>query len=303
MSRGPPCEVLARIKAAAASIARRKKRRIEMKKLLFAGLAIRTLIVPVMAADMGPSYVSPLPPPPLIWTWTGFYAGANGGWIDSVGPGDITNTGTDTGSLGLGSFLVAGKIPPIVDLNIAGFIGGGQIGYNWQVDPSWMLGAEADFDGEAGGSNSTTSALVAGKKIGLISMIFSRQLDTLGTVRGRFGYLIDADLLWYVTGGIAYGETKIGTTFLCPNCNPPSESEGGTSIQTSHTSAGWTVGSGIEWKFTPTWSLKGEYLYADLGNPGNTITYTYPLHNVSTLRSMANERDNIVRMGINFRFF
>jgi outer membrane immunogenic protein len=133
-------------------------------------------------------------------------------------------------------------------------------------------------------------------------MIFSRQLDTFGTVRGRFGYLIDADLLWYVTSGLAYGETKLGTTFMCPNY-PPSGSEGSTSIQTSRASAGWTVGTGIEWKVTPAWSVKAEYLYADLGNPRNRLIYTYPLHNVSTLTSAANERDNIVRIGINYRLF
>jgi outer membrane immunogenic protein len=259
------------------------------------------LIVPAMAADMGPSYISPPPLPSLIWTWTGLYVGANAGWID-LGPGDITDIGTDTGKSGLGSLLAANKIPGIIDLNIAGFIGGGQVGYNWQVSPSWVVGIEADFDGEAGGSNSTTSAVPRGKSIGLVSMIFSRQLDTLGTVRGRFGYAIDSDLLWYVTGGLAYGETKIGSAFICPKCAPPTAPEASTSVQTSGTSSGWTVGSGIEWKFAAAWSLKAEYPYVDLGTPSNTIRYTYP-HNLSTLTSTANERDNIARIGINYKFF
>jgi hypothetical protein len=46
-----------------------------------------------------------------VWSWTGLYIGANAGWIGSSS-NTITNTGTDTGTGGLGTFLGAGKIAP-----------------------------------------------------------------------------------------------------------------------------------------------------------------------------------------------
>jgi opacity protein-like surface antigen len=61
---------------------------------------------------------------------------------------------------------------------------------------------------------------------------------------------------------------------------------------------GWTLGAGVEWRFAPAWSVKLEYLYVDLGNLNNTITFT-----TSSLSSTFNERDNIVRAGLNYKFW
>jgi outer membrane immunogenic protein len=272
-----------------------------MRKMVLAGFGAGALIAPALGADLVPIYQSPQPVPALLWTWTGLYGGANGGWIASTGPGDIANTGTDTGTHGLGTFLALNNIPQKVDLDIAGFVGGGQIGYNWQINPSWLVGIEADFDNEAGGSNSVTTGPVV-KPFTPIATVFNRELESLGTARGRIGYVIAPDQLWYVTAGLAYGETKLGSTFTCGNCKPNPGNEGTTAVQTSQTSIGWTLGSGIEWKFLPGWSVKAEYLYINLGDLSNTITYTYPKHG-STLTSTGNERDNVVRIGINYRLF
>ncbi len=111
-----------------------------MKRLLLAGLAFSALIMPAMAADMP---LKALPPPP---TWTGLYWGVNVGWIGSS-QYNITNTGTDTGFGGLGTALSIGAIPGTIQVSHSGMFGGGQIGYNWQTDPSWVWGVEADFQG------------------------------------------------------------------------------------------------------------------------------------------------------------
>src|SRR6266581_4372614 len=102
-----------------------------MNRLLLAGLAFSALIMPAMAADM------PLKAPPP--TWTGLYWGVNVGWVGSS-QYNITNTGTDTGLGGLGTALAVGAIPGSIPVSHSGFIGGGQIGYNWQFDPSWVWG-------------------------------------------------------------------------------------------------------------------------------------------------------------------
>jgi outer membrane immunogenic protein len=267
-----------------------------MKKWLFAFVAFGALAGPSLAADMSaPAYKAPLPPPPPLWSWTGFYIGANAGWIGSSSNA-ITNTGSDTGALGLGSALGAGVIPGSIGLSDSGFIGGGQVGYNWQVAPSWVLGIEADFDGTTAKS-STVAVFPGGGGIVPLTTTYSRELDTLGTVRGRVGFLSSPGLLWYGTGGLAYGETKIGSGFACATCAPPAA----TGSQSSNTPVGWTVGAGVEWKFAPSWSVKAEYLYVDLGNQSNTISYNYPT-GASTLTSNVNERDNIVRFGINYMF-
>jgi outer membrane immunogenic protein len=65
---------------------------------------------------------------------------------------------------------------------------------------------------------------------------------------------------------------------------------------------GWTVGAGVEWMFAPAWSVKAEYLYVDLGSISNTIGYIYGPTSISSLTSTFNERDNIVRAGINYKF-
>jgi outer membrane immunogenic protein len=272
-----------------------------MKKVVVAFVALGALIGPSFAADVGTPYYRPpppyySPPPPFlpIDTWTGFYVGANAGGIGSSG-NTITNTGTDTGLGGLGTALALGVIPGTIVVSHNGFIGGGQIGYNWQYGPNWVWGFEADFDGtSAKGTVAAASAIVPS------TSVFSRELDTLGTVRARAGYPSYPNMLWYVTAGLAYGEAKLSSAWSCPACLPPTGA--GTALQTSGTLVGWTAGTGVEWKFAPAWSVKAEYLYVDLGNQGNTIFYNY-LGFSSTMTSTVKERDNIVRAGVNYRFW
>jgi len=258
-----------------------------MTKILLAGLAFGALIMPAMAADIAP--YNKVPPPPA-WGWTGFYIGANVGWAGAADT--IVDTGSYTGAGGFSTLLTVGAVPAALTMTNTGLIGGGQIGYNWQVWPSWVLGIEADFQGvDAKGSNSHT--FLGNPAFASITTAYNRELDSLATLRGRFGYLWFPSLLFYGTGGLAYGDNKIGAAAACPTC----EAAGST----SNTSVGWTLGGGAEWRFAPAWSVKAEYLYVDFGLHGNTISYTY-LGNATTLTSTIRERDNIVRFGVNYMF-
>jgi outer membrane immunogenic protein len=257
-----------------------------MTRILLAGLAFCALIMPAMAADVAP--YSKVPPPVL--GWTGFYIGANVGWAGAADT--IVNTGSYAGSGGFSTLLTVGAIPGALTMDNTGLIGGGQIGYNWQVWPSWVLGIEADFQGvDAKGSNALT--FLGSPAFASITTAYSRQLDSLGTLRGRFGYLWFPSLLFYGTGGLAYGDNKIGAAAACPTCQ--------VAGSTSNTSVGWSLGGGAEWRFAPAWSVKAEYLYVDFGLHSNTISYTY-LGNATTLTSTIRERDNIVRFGVNYMF-
>jgi outer membrane immunogenic protein len=133
------------------------------------------------------------------------------------------------------------------------------------------------------------------------ALTVSHQLDWLSTIRGRVGVLAAPNFLLYVTAGLAVGEIKTGNSYSCPACVPPTSTEPSTTDTNTNTKAGGAVGAGVEWMVAPKWSLKAEYLYADLGRTSSTITYTY-FGAVSTLTSSVHNSFNIARAGVNYHF-
>jgi outer membrane immunogenic protein len=270
-----------------------------MRKLLVATAALAALIgTPALAADMAaPVYKAP-PPVAAPCVWCGWYIGLNAGWVGSTG-NNFSNTGTDTGVGGVGFALAAGVIPGTVSTSLSGFIGGGQVGYNWQTG-IWLVGLEGDFDGVS--AKKTTTLVIPGSVVfAPISTIYTRQLDWLSTIRGRVGVVASPDVLLYVTGGVAIGEVKTGNAFICAFCAPPASTESTTANTNTSTRAGGTVGGGIEWMIAPHWSIKAEYLYANLGRTNSTITYVYAPF-TSTLTSSVRNSYNIARAGVNWHF-
>jgi outer membrane immunogenic protein len=221
---------------------------------------------------------------PQILTWTGLYVGLNAGGIwsksNSIGVVSTPLQGFGDG-ITPGSHAAneaAGATGGVAVGHKTRFIGGGQIGYNWQFAPAWLAGFEADIQGvSSGGSdgalNTTVGpfAFVSAGEIINTQITSSRRIDYLGTVRGRLGYLWAPALLVYGTGGLAYGGVKAGTSIVQSNndcvlfpgdCVAPNAA---TSGSTSQTRAGWAAGGGFEWMFSSHWSAKAEYLYYDLG--------------------------------------
>jgi len=247
------------------------------------------------AADMA---VKARPAPvALAPGWTGWYVGLNAGWV-GTNKGTLTNTGTDTGTGGYGTGLGNGAYPLAVGLSNQGFLGGAQFGYNYQSG-MWLVGFEADIDGVS--AKKTTVFLGGPPAFTPNTETYTRELDWLATVRGRVGVVASPNLLLFGTGGLAVGQTKIGSKVTCPLAGPPCESEPTNNLTTTNTSAGWTAGAGFEWMFAPQWSLKGEYLYVDLGRHSNTLTYTYGPF-TSTLTSTVRDTYNIGRAGVNYHF-
>jgi outer membrane immunogenic protein len=252
---------------------------------------------PALAADLAVKAPVYKAPPTVVPTWAGWYVGGNAGWVGSA-DNTVTNTGTDTGVGGLGSVLAGGGLPASVPVKYSGFLGGGQFGYNWQ-NGSWVYGLEADIDGSS--ASGSTTAVFPGGAFVPNSSTYSRELDWLATVRARVGFTVVPSFLVYGTGGLAVGETKVGSSESCPLANPSCGSEPSMNLTSANTAAGWTAGAGVEWMFAPRWSVKAEYLYVDLGNHSNTLTYTYG-PNISTMTSTVRDTDNIVRGGINYHF-
>jgi outer membrane immunogenic protein len=134
------------------------------------------------------------------------------------------------------------------------------------------------------------------------------KLDFFGTLRGRFGFLVTPSSLAYATGGFAFGHVSTSTALAeavtgpC-SCGPFPV----VAASSSATLPGWTVGGGLEWMFAPQWSLKGEYLYYDLGTLRNTLTIVQT--NAAganffgaNVASTAVVKGNIARVGVNFHF-
>ncbi len=254
-----------------------------MKFLLASVLSVVTVSGAALAADL-PSRAAPAAPPAVApaFTWTGFYVGVNAGYLGGDGDTNVSGIGTATQfAPALGAFDTAGS----------GFIGGAQVGYNQQFG-SFVFGAEADIQytdvsKSIASASSVNLGIVFPTNLGLTS-----ELEYLGTVRVRAGYAIDRALL-YVTGGLAYGQVKTAVSYQVVGPTPSNWNGSATSMQ-----AGWTVGGGIEYAFTSSITGKVEYLYYDLGDTSVTTNAI----GSTALAVSSNNRGNIVRAGLNWKF-
>ncbi len=264
-----------------------------MKKLAI-GIVLAGLIgTPAFAADLGrPAYKAPPPAPVPVFSWTGFYVGLNAGghWGEDAVTTSASVVNFGAGGAATYNALAAGSNHP------AGFIGGGQIGYNWQVN-SFVLGLEADANGLTGKQSRLVlfpgPAPAAGD-----TFATSAESNFLATVRGRLGLAFDR-LLFYATGGLAIGTVKITDTDTV---------NGGVTLETTSsttTRTGWTAGGGLEYAFAPNWTAKLEYLYVDLGSFDTTITcLANCAGGVGSPDAIVHHKwtDNIVRVGLNYKF-
>ena len=153
-----------------------------------------------------------------------------------------------------------------------GFLGGAQVGANYQTGPV-VWGFEADYD-----ASTQNKSLPAGVLTGSTS-----QTPWIATLRGRVGMAFDRTLVYGTAGGAA-GELR-------SIVNIPA----GTTT-TTVTYGSWIAGAGIEYGITDNLSARVEYLYLDkghiatgvIGPPATTIT--------------SRVQDNLVRAGLNYRF-
>ena len=123
-----------------------------MKKLLLGSVGLVLFWVPAFASDI---YRAPVPAD----GWTGFYGGLNaGGSWNTSGGVNASSSGTTTGDFFFGaapsfSTLIAhtiastnaAAVPDTFKTGSSGFLGGGQIGYNWQFGQQWVAGFETDI--------------------------------------------------------------------------------------------------------------------------------------------------------------
>ncbi len=182
-----------------------------MKKILLASVALFGFAGAASAADLP---VRSAPPAPIvaaapIFTWTGFYVGVNAGYgwsnddFDAIDAADVDDDG--------------------------GFVGGAQVGYNYQIG-SFVVGLEGDIQYADFGADGTFDL----DGDGAFTDDFDSS-DWFGTVRARAGVAFGQALI-YATGGFAFADDATG----------------------------WTVGGGLEYAFTNNLSAKIEGLYVNL---------------------------------------
>jgi len=280
-----------------------------MKRFLLGGTALVAMFAgSAMAADMpvrAPMYKAPPPVMAAVYNWTGSYVGVNGGWGSSAN-NRVALAGTDTGAGGIFEplGLPGPNTAPIINraaLKSSGGLGGVQAGYNWQTG-TWLFGIEADIDAAGIKGSNTINAGGPGTPFVAVSYPMSSNLKWLGTVRGRLGMLVAPQFLLYGTGGFAFGRNDLSLAAIAPGAAPPCPTVAQSCANTNtNTQTGYVIGGGVEWKFAPNWSVKGEYLFVDLGNQSSTITYNYGTF-LSTGRVTAQDRYNIGRAGLNYQF-
>lgn len=282
-----------------------------MKKLVLAALALTTSVVGTSAADLAarPYTKTSIIVDP-VYNWTGFYAGLNAGY------GWSSSSFNLTGDNIAGQKWIDGLIGnPNRSFDNSGFVGGGQIGYNWQINQRWVAGVETDINfADVRGRNSIPE--VTGT-FANTSFDTDRRLEWFGTLRGRLGVSPLDRLLIYATGGLAYGKVTSGANYVNGSgillfggvqpdgsgviCNVGTCIVGGG----SRVAAGWTIGGGLEWAVANNWSVKAEYLYMNLGNQTIHSINTPPpggLTAGSIATRFSDAEYNIVRVGMNYKF-
>jgi outer membrane immunogenic protein len=248
-----------------------------MRRVVFAGLAA-IAAAPAFAADLPPRMAPPIYAPAAVaapaFSWTGIYIGGH------VGGGFSDEKLTDV----FGAALTPGTQ---ISSSPSGFLGGGQIGANYQMG-QWVLGIEA-----AGSwANLKTTTTTPSTVFAATNLLTTSDPKWLLTVTGRLGYAA-GPWLWYVLGGGAWESVDYTV----------SGSNGGVTLTApvlSDTRSGWVAGGGVEYAFAGNWSAKVEYNFVDLGT--QRYTFNIPTAPVLPVTADINSQIHVVKGALNYRF-
>jgi outer membrane immunogenic protein len=247
---------------------------VEIKTLITSVALVALGTTAAGAADLAVKAPPPAPPP---FSWTGFYVGANigGAWSNNRWTDTVFLTNFNNGNNGV-------------------FIGGGQIGGNYQVG-QFVIGGEWDFDWAANNNNSAGVVIP-----GVGNVVVTSNNRWITTVAARFGWAVDHWLLygkvgggWVGNNGFTVNNLTTGVSFTCgsfgiSNCN--------------NSTGGWLVGAGFEYAFTPNWTVKAEYDYLGLGNRTVFIPVGAGGPFAGDTFTTNNRNVQMVKVGVNYLF-
>jgi outer membrane immunogenic protein len=238
-----------------------------------ASVAISAFLAASMTAHAADLRVKapPKPPVPPPFSWTGFYIGGNfgGAWPQRNATDTLFGLNFDSSS------------------NNGTFIGGGQVGFNYQVG-NLVFGVESDFDWS--GNNNVSNGVVI-PALGTIAVTANNRWIT--TVAGRFGVAVNNVLFYGKAGGGWVGNGGFTVTNLITGASFTGSN--------SFTDSGWLAGAGFEWAFADNWSARFEYDYLGLNSRSFTVPATAPFLAGDTFTA-SNRNVQIATVGINYRF-
>jgi len=248
-----------------------------MKRIALALLASTAFVVSATAADL-PTRQLYKAPAPAVFSWTGLYIGAH------VGAGwSTTESRLNTLTVGAASFPIG---IPLASHTGNGFLGGAQIGFNYQVGSNFVLGIEADG----------TWTDMKGSAPCLVLFTCTDKTKWMATAAGRVGFVFDRTMV-FVKGGAAWAKHDHNVNLSLAGVTIDASS--------SDTRTGWLIGTGVEQALGLGWSAKVEYNYIDFGSKDATmpvsITGAGVVPSVSAATSF-NEHTHVVKGGLNYRF-
>lgn len=267
------------------------------KGLVLKGHLLTSVAVLALTAA-SPALAADLPfkaPPPVVaaWSWSGFYAGAHGGYgwghDAQADPNDPFFNGKLPGFAGFTGF------------DPKGALGGIHAGYNWQAR-DFVVGFEGDLSFTDIKGSSVNTATATTFTLNTASATNSGAFDMLGSARGRLGYLVTPNVLLYGTAGLAWTRfvDNNDINLVSANIPPPGfiALVGSGSVPTWR--FGWVAGLGVETRLLDTnWLARLEYLHYDFGNSGNGGNLITPF---ASPQSTGNLTADVIRAGISYKF-
>ncbi len=275
-----------------------------MKKVLLGGVVLITLGL------VGSAYAADMPikaPAVAANTWTGVYLGVGVGGVSGL---NNTQSFTQTGD-GNNPGCVFGCFDPVVFAKNPhwGETGGFYGGYNWQFDPSFVVGVEADWN-KTNLSNDPGQLFLTFNNLPIPTcdptspgschgLLMGASLNWTATARARVGYTMGSTM-FYLTGGGAMASQELTGQVAAANF-------AGFSISTSanHLMSGWVAGGGLEFMATANWLMRIEYLHYAF-NSNTTVLAPCTTCGPGFLSgtgnfSWSNASLNVIRAGLSYK--
>jgi outer membrane immunogenic protein len=253
------------------------------------------------AADL-PVYTK-APAATAAYDWSGVYIGGHigGGWSTTGFQDPTAGTAVSAFDDGFAPGGLSGT-----NANTSGFLGGGQIGWMYQI-ARLVVGGDLDFS-----KTSLTGSGGGAANLGFFNFgqsateAYSVHTDWTATSTATIG-LARGEWLVYSKGGAALAHNSYNVNIAA---NDPFMGPFGFSAPgTSETRVGWTVGVGLKWAFWNNWFANIEYDYLDFGSKAQGFTGQLTEHTGlpaipqnATLTPIFNERISELKFGINYKF-